>query len=424
MILYRHKKQSQVSVVKSMKAKRSNSGKIERGGLAIGVVVGVAIATAFYAGRQSTSPHSNSGQSQGEIGTVRHAAPGTALPSFDGPKGAIGASTIADIAQEAGAWVVNIDITNIITYEPQPQIFTNGEEQFLLRQPVQEARQRGVGSGLIIKPDGLILTNNHVVGRANQIKITLSDTIEGKRVFAGKVVGRDELNDLALVKIEAKNLPVARIGSSKNLRPGDWAIAIGSPAGLDHSVTLGIISALGRSLFEISERGQLIQTDAAINPGNSGGPLLNIQGEVIGINTAVSSARGGQQIQNIGFAIPSEVFEDTVQQLLATGQVKRPYVGILMQDLTPEILQALSLPAGTSGVRVAKLTAGSPAAQAGIEEGDIVTSADGKNLSAAEELRATVRSHKVGETTVLKISRGGKDLTIKVAVGELKNRPN
>ncbi len=407
-----------MSVIKSMKAKRSYSGKIERGGLAIGIIVGVAIATAFYAGRQSTGLPSK--QSQGEIETVRHAAPGTALPSFDGPKGAIGASTIADIAQEAGAWVVNIDITNIITYEPQPQIVTNGEEQFLLRQPVQEARQRGVGSGLIIKPDGLILTNNHVVGRANQIKVTLSD----KRVFEGKVVGRDELNDLALVKIEARDLPVARIGSSKNLRPGDWAIAIGSPAGLDHSVTLGIISALGRSLFEISERGQLIQTDAAINPGNSGGPLLNIQGEVIGINTAVSSARGGQQIQNIGFAIPSEVFEDTVQQLLATGQVKRPYVGILMQDLTPEILQALSLPAGTSGVRVAKLTAGSPAAQAGIEEGDIVTSADGKNLSAAEELRASVRSHKVGETTVLRITRGGKDLTIKVAVGELKNRPN
>jgi len=285
---------------------------------------------------------------------------------------------------------------------------------------VQEARQRGVGSGLIIKADGLILTNNHVVGRANQIKVTLSD----KRVFEGKVVGRDELNDLALVKINATGLPVARIGASKNVRPGDWAIAIGSPAGLDHSVTLGIISALGRSLFEISERGQLIQTDAAINPGNSGGPLLNIQGEVIGINTAVSSARGGQQIQNIGFAIPSEVFEDTVQQLLASGQVKRPYVGIVMQDLSPEIVQALSLPPGITGVRVARLTAGSPAAQAGIEEGDIVTSADGKSLNAAEELRACVRSHKIGDTTVLQISRGGKDLTVKVAVGEMKNRPH
>ncbi len=400
-----------------MKARRTKTGAISRSSLAIGAIIGAAIATAFYAGRQSNFPVSSKGS---EIDTVRHAAPGTSLPTLSGAKGAIGASTIADIAQEAGQWVVNIDITNIITYEPQPQIVTNGEEQFLLRQPVQEARQRGVGSGLIIKADGLILTNNHVVGRANQIKVTLSD----KRVFEGKVVGRDELNDLALVKINATGLPVARIGASKNVRPGDWAIAIGSPAGLDHSVTLGIISALGRSLFEISERGQLIQTDAAINPGNSGGPLLNIQGEVIGINTAVSSARGGQQIQNIGFAIPSEVFEDTVQQLLASGQVKRPYVGIVMQDLSPEIVQALSLPPGITGVRVARLTAGSPAAQAGIEEGDIVTSADGKSLNAAEELRACVRSHKIGDTTVLQISRGGKDLTVKVAVGEMKNRPH
>jgi S1-C subfamily serine protease len=214
---------------------------------------------------------------------------------------------------------------------------------------------------------------------------------------------------------------VARIGASSKVRPGDWAIAIGSPAGLDHSVTLGIVSALGRSLFEISERGQLIQTDAAINPGNSGGPLLNIQGEVIGINTAVSSSMGtGHQIQNIGFAIPSEVFQDTVEQLLASGEVKRPYVGILMQELTPNLLQELALPPTLRGVRVAKVTAGSPSAEAGIEEGDIVTGADGKEFSSVEQLRANVRSHKVGETVVFQVLRQGKSLAIKVIIGDLK----
>jgi serine protease Do len=330
---------------------------------------------------------------------------------------ALGANTIADIAQEAGSWVVNIDTTKVISYAPQPEVFAYGDQQFVVQQPAQIAQQRGIGSGLIIRADGYILTNNHVVGRADQIKVTLSD----QRVFDGQIIGRDPDNDLALVKIDAKNLPVARIGASRNVRPGDWAIAIGSPAGLDHSVTLGIVSALGRSLFEISERGQLIQTDAAINPGNSGGPLLNIQGEVIGINTAVSSSMGsGHQIQNIGFAIPSEVFQDTVEQLLASGEVKRPYVGVLMQELTPRLLEELTLPPTLQGVRVSKATPGSPAAEAGVEDGDIVTSVDGKAISSVEQLRANVRSHKVGEGVVFQVLRQGKTKSIKVVVGDLK----
>ncbi len=405
-------------------SRRNCRGKIQGSSLAIGLAVGVALATAFYAGRQSNqadssnanSQNSQSGQSgqSGQVDSVRHPAPAI---SIAGAKGAIGASTIADIAQEAGSWVVNIDTTKVISYAPQPEIYAYGDQQFVVQQPAQTAQQRGIGSGLIIRSDGFILTNNHVVGRADQIKVTLSD----KRTFDGQIVGRDQDNDLALVKIEAKDLPVARIGASKNVRPGDWAIAIGSPAGLDHSVTLGIVSALGRSLFEISERGQLIQTDAAINPGNSGGPLLNIQGEVIGINTAVSSSMGsGHQIQNIGFAIPSEVFQDTVEQLLSSGEVKRPYVGILMQELTPQLLQELSLPATLRGVRVSKATPGSPSAEAGIEEGDIVTTIDGTAISSVDQLRANVRIHKVGEAVLFGVIRHGKNKSIKVTVGDLK----
>jgi S1-C subfamily serine protease len=251
--------------------RRNNQAKIQGTSLAIGLAVGVALATAFYAGRQSgqSGDSSNSGDPNSanraghEVITVRHPASNLSISGAKGASGgAIGASTIADIAQEAGSWVVNIDTTKVISYAPQPEVFAYGDQQFVVQQPTQIAQQRGIGSGLIIRADGYILTNNHVVGRADQIKVTLSD----QRVFDGQIVGRDPDNDLALVKIDAKNLPVARVGASRNVRPGDWAIAIGSPAGLDHSVTLGIVSALGRSLFEISERGQLIQTDAAINP--------------------------------------------------------------------------------------------------------------------------------------------------------------
>lgn len=216
----------------------------------------------------------------------------------------IGDNAIADIAESAAPSVVNID-TQMSVSMPR-DVFHNGRgfgnfEFFFgpgfqgLPQEPRRFESRGSGSGVIVRKDGYILTNNHVVKNATAIKVTLND----KQVFKGKVVGRDSFTDLALVKIDAQDLPVARFGSSKALRPGDWAIAIGSPLGLDHTVTLGIVSALGRSLADLNNNVELIQTDAAINPGNSGGPLLNIHGEVIGINTAIRS-----DAQNIGFAIP------------------------------------------------------------------------------------------------------------------------
>ena len=188
--------------------------------------------------------------------------------------------------------------------------------------------------------------------RPDDIKVTLND----KRTFKGTVVGRDSLTDLAIVKIEAKNLPAARFGTSKTIRPGDWAIAIGSPLGLDHTVTLGIISALGRSLSDLNNSVELIQTDAAINPGNSGGPLLNIHGDVVGVNTAI---RG--DAQNIGFAIPVDVAKDVAAQLLAHGTIARPYLGIFMQELDEKLAHSLALSPSTKGVIIAGIAPDSPA---------------------------------------------------------------
>lgn len=326
------------------------------------------------------------------------------------PEGPIGAKTIGDIAESASKWVVNIDTIKVVQISPWsfgfgdpffPSIPTQGFGQ--------SYQSRGTGSGVIIKSDGYILTNRHVIGDADQIKVTLSD----KQVYEGKVVGRDAITDLALVKINAKDLPVARVGSSKDVRPGDWAIAIGSPLGFDHSVTLGIISALNRSVDEVSQQMKLIQTDAAINPGNSGGPLLNINGEVIGIITAIS-----RQGQNIGFAIPSEVFQDVTKQLLASGRVSRPYYGLHMAEFTPELAEELGAPASIKGVVVDKVYAGSPAAESGIEVGDIIVKLDDKPVSNTKELGALARSHKIGDTITFTLMHQGKPGAVKLKIAE------
>ncbi|OPZ83935.1 MAG: putative serine protease HhoB precursor [bacterium ADurb.Bin425] len=273
-------------------------------------------------------------------------------------------------------------------------------------------KRRGVGSGLIIREDGYILTNNHVVGNAQQIKVSLQD----KRTFDGKVIGRDPFTDLAVVKIDAKGLPVSKIGESKSLRPGDFAIAIGSPLGFDHTVTLGIISALGRSIdAENKPISNLIQTDAAINPGNSGGPLLNIKGEVVGVNVAI---RGDGQ--NIGFAIPSEVFSEVSKQLIEQGHVSRPYLGIKMQIMDEAMAQALGLPPNTKGALVAQVGQGSPAEEGGLQIQDVITSIDGQPVKDPEDVRAFVKSKKTGDIVRIAVLRQGSLTSIKVKLGEFK----
>lgn len=380
----------------------SKCGKIEAGSLTLGLVVGIAIAGAFFAGRLSSTSR--------EVAPSSLSSSSVVLPKL---AGALGAETIADIVAETGQAVVNIDTVSVVQLPFYRQHFTPmdffgfGE---ISAQPVYQ-QQRGVGSGVIFKSDGYILTNNHVVGNAEQIKVTLSD----KRSFEGKVIGRDPFTDLAVVKIDAKDLPVAKIGSSKALRPGDIAIAIGSPLGFDHTVTMGIISALGRSIdAENKPISNLIQTDAAINPGNSGGPLLNIKGEVVGVNVAVRSDG-----QNISFAIPSEVFDDVVQQLLATGRVKRPYLGIRMMVMEPRVAQALGVPENTKGAAVAEITKNSPA-ESGLEIDDIITSIDGQPVTGPEDVRNAVKAHKVGESIKINLIRRGERKTVDIALGDLK----
>ncbi len=381
------------------------------------VAIALALGVAFWAGHQLwTEDWQQSGAIMPQLssGLPRTAVP----PAVSGHGIALGESSIADLAADAVKSVVNIDTRTSIAIPDLPFQFGGpfGGFEFFFGQemPVRPAHPRrfesqGTGSGVIIRPDGYILTNNHVVRQANEIKVTLAD----KRVFRGRIVGRDSFTDLALIKIDASGLPVARLGSSKQLRPGDWAVAIGSPLGLDHSVTLGIISALGRSVADLKSNVELIQTDAAINPGNSGGPLLNIRGEVIGINTAIRS-----DAQNIGFAIPVDVARGVVNGLLAHGTVQRPYVGIYMQELEPRLAKSLGLSATTRGVVVARVAPESPAEKAGLTAGDVIERVDGQSVDTAKVVQKLVRAHKVGDQLNLLVSRNGTLTAVNVKVDE------
>ncbi len=333
--------------------------------------------------------------------------PNTQQPSPTGQGPYLGVNTVSDLAAEAVKSVVNIDTKTSVVMRNDPYRQGVPFGMFDEEPGLRKFEIAGTGTGVIIQQDGFILTNNHVVGKANGIRVTLND----KRVFNGKVVGRDSYTDLALVKIPATGLPVARLGSAKKLRPGDYAIAIGSPAGLSETVTLGIVSALGRTIGDIGEGG-LVQTDAAINPGNSGGPLLNISGEVIGINTAIR-----KDYQNIGFAIPIDTANQIARQLINQGMVAHPYVGIMMQDLTEELNAALRMPAGSKGVVVAKVASGSPGDEAGLQTGDVITSVGGQSVTTAKEVQRIVKTHKPGDSISMTVSRNGQESTAKVTVG-------
>lgn len=311
-------------------------------------------------------------------------------------------NTIADIAEEASKSVVNINVRT------NPQVHPMLEMMGISVPP-----QEGVGSGIIVKSNGYILTNNHVAGDASDILVTLND----KRKFKGKVVGRDAYTDLAVIKIEANDLPVAKLGVSKTLRPGDWVIAIGSPMGYDHTVTLGIISGVGRNLVDEGSRVELIQTDAAINRGNSGGPLINIRGEVIGLNELIINP---QIAQNMCFAIPVDLFKDVTENLIAGKKVLHPYVGLGMQDLDDELARAMGLPKGVKGVVVIQVVPESPAERSNLAITDVIQKIDGKDVGTAQDVKNIIKSHKPGDRLSMLVLRAGKLTPIDVMVGEFK----
>lgn len=320
-------------------------------------------------------------------------------------------NTISRLAEQSSKSVVSIStdtsiVINELPFNNLPHPFTEffGFDDQL--QGPHKFHQRGSGSGLIVRSDGYILTNNHVVRNADSIKVNTSDN----RTFEGKVVGRDSFTDLALVKVDASNLPVARFGNSNAIKAGDWAIAIGSPLGLSHTVTLGIISALARPLTGTID---LIQTDAAINPGNSGGPLLNIRGEVIGVNTAIYN-----NAQNIGFAIPIAVARDVVDQLLEHGKVERAWVGISMQDMNAQLAKSLGVKEDTKGAVIAKVEDGSPADRANLEKEDIIQRIDGVPVGSAKDVQAVVHKHRPNDTLRLKILRDNKEMEMTIKLGD------
>jgi len=360
--------------------------------------------------------------------------PLAALPAFAGPDPAIEAArnlghAFTQVAHAATPAVVFIKVERAVEegqahrYNDPFNLF-NDEffERFFHhrmpehRPPAPHGRRKyvqyGQGSGFLIGSDGIILTNHHVVGDADRIRVRLSDG----REFPAKLVGTDPKSDVAVIRIQAQNLPHLELGDSDRIEVGEWVVAVGNPFGLAETVTAGIVSAKGRSRMGISDYEDFIQTDAAINPGNSGGPLLNLDGQVIGINSAIYTRSGGYM--GIGFAIPINLARGIEEQLLHGGKVERGYLGVLAQDLTPELAQSLAVKA-EKGALIGSVTKGSPAAAAGLEEGDVVVAIDGRPVDGSNTLRNDIGMLRPGTIVKLAVQRGADRLTIPVKIGSL-----
>ncbi|MCX5655740.1 MAG: DegQ family serine endoprotease [Planctomycetota bacterium] len=275
--------------------------------------------------------------------------------------------------------------------------------------PTRKFQRQGLGSGVIVDPDGYILTNNHVVEGAQEIAVHLADG----REFKAKVVGADPPTDIAVIKIKAENLPVAQLGDSDKAEVGDWVLAIGSPFGLEQTVTAGIISATGRSNVGITDYEQFLQTDAAINPGNSGGPLVNMRGQVLGINTAIASRSGGYM--GVGFAVPVNLAREVMNRIRETGHVTRGWLGVSIQRLTPELAESMKLRAD-QGILVSQVMEGGPAEKAGLKAGDVILEFAGKPVKTPSELQNTVAWIAPGTKVEIVVLRDGKRHSLKVAV--------
>ncbi|MDD3656499.1 MAG: Do family serine endopeptidase [Atribacterota bacterium] len=320
---------------------------------------------------------------------------------------------IAEIAERVGPAVVNIDVMRYVETSPfrfrDPvfEWFFEQREEFRRRIP-----QKGAGSGFIVDKEGYVLTNEHVVSGAEEIKVTLSDG----REFKGKVVGSDVTTDMAIVKIDANNLPVVELGDSDELRVGEIVIAIGNPYGLEKTVTMGVVSAKGRNISagtDGHEYSNLIQTDTAINPGNSGGPLLNTKGEVVGINTAIIP-----YAQGIGFAIPVNIAQRNLDDLITLGKVRRAWLGVYIQEVTPEIAEQFNLDKA-EGVLIADVIVGGPAEESGLSRGDIILSVNDQIVNTPQELQDTIRALQIGDKATLQVKRDGKEVSFVVKIGEM-----
>ncbi|PKL51586.1 MAG: hypothetical protein CVV37_05685 [Nitrospira bacterium HGW-Nitrospira-1] len=285
-------------------------------------------------------------------------------------------------------------------------------DNFGRQQHPKEQKSVGLGSGVIVSPDGYIITNYHVVKDADEIKVLMSD----KKEYAGKVIGSDPKTEISIVKIEAAGIPTISWGNSDLLQVGEIVLAVGNPYGLNQTVTMGIVSALGRANVGIADYEDFIQTDAAINPGNSGGALVNVKGELVGINTAIYSTSGGYQ--GIGFAIPSNMVKSVMDSLIKKGKVVRGWLGVSIQGITPELAKQFNLKEST-GALVGDVVENSPAEKAGLKRGDVVIEYDGKKIEEPYILRNMIANTLPGEEHQMQVIRDNKTLTAQVTIGEL-----
>jgi len=345
---------------------------------------------------------------------------GTFVPMFVARGDAAGDAAssslgFAPILKPALPAVVSITSSRMVKVPQTPFFNDPFFQQFFGRQfprVPQQQRERGLGSGVIVSPDGYILTNNHVIDKATDIKVMLID----KREFSGKVVGADPQTDIAVVKIEATGLPTVTLGDSSKLQVGDYAFAIGNPFGVGETATMGIISATGRNGLDIEDYEDFIQTDAAINPGNSGGALLNARGEMIGVNTAILTGGSGGN-QGIGFAIPINMAKHVMDEILKHGKVVRGYIGIGIQEVTPDLAKAFNVPP-EQGALVGNVEPNSPGAKAGLQRGDVITELDGQPITGPNDLRLRVGAMPPGTTVHLKVSHNGESRDVGLTLGE------
>jgi serine protease Do len=356
-----------------------------------------------------------------------HFATEHAAPAYVYAQGGAPSLTFAPMVRKIAPAVVNISSTRLVQtsssrnrrgrQQPQTpedffgQLFGNGGGMFP-GVPDQPRREGGIGSGVIVTNDGSILTNNHVGEKADTVKVSLPD----RREFTAKVVGTDPHTDIAVLKIEARNLPVVPIG---NARPavGDLALAIGNPFGIGQTVTMGIVSATGRGGLNIEQYEDFIQTDAAINPGNSGGALVNTNGDLIGINTAILAGNGGGN-QGIGFAIPVAMAREVMDQIVKTGKVVRGYMGAQIQDVTPDLARAFKLQT-PNGAVLTNIESGTPAERAGLQPGDVVTAVNGEPVADSNSLRLRISRTAPGTPVKLTVQRAEGPKEITVTLGQL-----
>ncbi len=348
-----------------------------------------------------------------ELTVARGASP-VSLGNFD--------NGFAAVLKNALPAVVNIHSSKIVKQRQNEMPFFNDPffrqffgNQFGQGQP-QSQREQSLGSGVIVTSDGTILTNDHVVNGASDIKVQLAD----RREFQAKVIGTDSRSDIAVLKIEATGLPVLSIGDSTKLQVGDLVFAIGEPYGLGGTATMGIVSAKGRSGLHIENYEDFIQTDASINPGNSGGALIDIRGNLVGVNTAILAGGGGGN-QGIGFAIPINMARYVMDQIVAHGKVVRGYLGAYIQDVTPEIAKQFGL-SSNRGVLIGDVSPDGPAAHAGIKRGDVVLTLNGKAVQDANELRLHISEMSPGTIVKLQAWRNGKSQDFSVTLGELPEK--